>query len=287
VVGPVLFDTPGGTGAAIGWREIAFPTPVAISAAKNYVVSWYPQPGHSWSYQTYNPASLAPHLGNTQGFYSSGFAFPGSSAGNSYFCDVNFQPLVAQWPNPGSLPDLAVGGSPIPTVDAAALNGLPVVRFKPNEGFFSMTGTGITTSWTCAFVARHTGTAPAGRVVGAIHPAYANFLLGYEQYSPTGQDVIYDAGYGVPDVRVTHTNAWKLYSADGSGAASRLFSNGTLLSSVSTAAGWAGSFILNGYDLVGGNSGNMQLAEVVLYDSKLSDADRQKVESYLRWKWGL
>jgi hypothetical protein len=200
---------------------------------------------------------------------------------------------VSPWPNLANpaVPGTIVG-TPAPSMAYTTQNGLPVVFFLEQQGRVRMTGTGVDRDFTLAYVARQRGPVP-GRIVCASYPP-PNFLLGwwttYEDigYSSTG-------GFFVPDTRKAWTTDWKLYSGDGStpNYRPRLFSDGVLLSSgglgsgeSSTGDGFGGTFNISGYDAGGTNETcDCEVAEVVLYDRKLSDAERQQVEGYLRDKW--
>ena len=63
--------------------------------------------------------------------------------------------------------DLVMVGTPGPTFQVKT-PGVPVVRFKANEGRYRVSGTGITTEWTVAYVARLIGPTP-GRIVTAYY----------------------------------------------------------------------------------------------------------------------
>ena len=188
---------------------------------------------------------------------------------------------VSPWPNLGSAADAPMLGTPVPKVRSSALNGLPVVRFTASEGRVRLIGTGITTTWTLVYVAHLIGPT-AGRIVNAIYPTGGNMLVGWWNGN---QDVMYDNGFA-SNTYVPWTTNWKLYSGDGLASNSRLFSDGTLLGSVGTAAGWGGTFGISGYDpSTTAETCDAEVAEVCLYNRKLSDDERQQVEDYLREKW--
>lgn len=191
-------------------------------------------------------------------------------------------------------PGTQIIGAPSPAAVPAAKNGLPVVRFKANEGRVRMTAdTGIDLNYTLVYVARLVGPT-IGRIVnGSYTPA--NILFGWWNGF---EDVAYAEGFLTPDMRKAWTTDWIMYSADGEGLIPvtyddympRLFRNGTLLSggTVKMAGGWKGTFCISGYDPGGAQeTPDAEVAEVLFYNRKLSDADRQQVEGYLREKWGL
>jgi hypothetical protein len=200
---------------------------------------------------------------------------------------------VSPWPNPGSGPDGAIVGSPAPKVNAGGSpSGLPVVRFTVSAGRLRMTGTGIDLNYTLVYVGRM---APdgysAGRIVnGAYQPA--NILFGWWNGY---EDVAYAGTFLTPDARKAVTTNWHLYSADAQSLIEvthedympRLFSDGALLSGGGVMTeGWKGTFSISGYDpTAAAETCDCEVAEVVMYDRKLSDAERQQVEGYLHEKW--
>jgi hypothetical protein len=202
---------------------------------------------------------------------------------------------VSPWPNlvAGGATG-AIIGAPAPKVSVNALNGLKLVRFTINEGRVRATATGIDKAFTLAYVARMVpGGYIAGRIVNASYQP-ANFLIGYWNGF---EDVAYTttAAFWLPDVRKSVTTNWNLYSADADDAPNfypRMFNKGVLLSTggsggvASGSDGFANTFNLSGYDPTGASETcDCEVAEVVLYSRKLSDAERQSVEGYLWTKW--
>ena len=199
---------------------------------------------------------------------------------------------MTTWPNLGSALDMSVEGSPAPTFRINALNSLPVVRCTVSCGRFRLLSSGVHKDFTLVYVGRM-WSANVGRVVCAAYPSSGNMLFGYWT---SYMDIAYCTGGGgffVPDTRTATTTTWKMYSADGSTTGTytpRFFSNGTLLGSHPTPPaidGWAGSLNISGYGTSTEETCDCEVAELVLYDRKLSDAERAEVESYLRIKWGL
>ena len=195
------------------------------------------------------------------------------------------------WPNQGSGPTGTIIGTPGPVMRWNALNGLPVVRFAVNEGRVRMTGTGVDKDYTLIYASRIWGY-NAQRVVNANYPP-SNLLFGY-WYGY--RDVAYSTpGFFVPNTQAAHTPPswpWYLYSGDGAAAPTytpRLFKNGVLLGAgAGSTDGWMGYFNISGYQEPGAaETSDCEIAEVLLYNHKLTDAERAEVEDYLRVKWGL
>jgi hypothetical protein len=189
----------------------------------------------------------------------------------------------------GAWPNKAAGGaattivgSPAPAMSANQLNDLPVVRFSFAQGRLRIqSGTNVNQNWTLVYVGRMVGPY-AGRIVAGIYTPY-NILVGFWNGQ---QDVMYDNGFTTPDRQTAWGLDWKMYSGDGEPGLSRLFSDGALLGSTTTAAGWGGTFAISGYDAYATQeSCDCEVAEVVMFNRKLSDAERQQVEKYLHDKW--
>jgi hypothetical protein len=203
---------------------------------------------------------------------------------------------VNPWPNranaakPGVMVPAASGTEA--ALRANALNGKPAVRFYANHKRLRITGTGVAKDYTLAYVARMWGTTP-GRILCAAYPSGGNTLFGWWT---TYQDIAYATGGGgffTPDTRTAWTTNWKLYSGDCAtpSVQPRLFSDGVLLGSHPSppaADGFGDTLNLSGYSPAGAEeTSDCEVAEVVMYNRKLSDVERQQVEAYLRVKWGL
>jgi hypothetical protein len=212
---------------------------------------------------------------------------------------------ITEWPN------LASGGSagtivaaPPPTVRAAALNNRPVVRFRANEGRLRMTGTGVHLEYTVCYVARMAAPSIGRILCGNFSTATGtpNMLFGwwdaYEDLAFVGSAGFYFE-FLTPDRRQPQSTSWKLYSGDGSVSEygppgtpylPRLFLDGAYLSGTMDASqrfdGWEGTLNLSGYKTENAEETcDCEVAELVMYNRKLPDAERQQVEGYLRDKW--
>ena len=191
---------------------------------------------------------------------------------------------VSSWTNLGSGPQPTVF-STAPTFRTNAVNTImPVVRFSGGQIRFA--GTGIDKDYTVLFVARRWGL-KAGRVVSVryVDGTTPNILWGFWS---NRMECAHVQGWLTPDTVVPSTTEWKLYCGDATSAAgARLFSNGTLLRSGSTtpAMGVAGGLVLGGHNDEKTEEADCEIAEVLMYSRRLSDAERQAVEKYLREKW--
>lgn len=175
-----------------------------------------------------------------------------------------------------------------PTYQTNVLNGRPVVQFVASgnqalRAFYTQIGGG-NAAFTTFVVGRLDGTTNA-RLFGSVYPDNSNWLSGWWNAL---EDVAYfNGGFAGPEIPAD-TN-WKQYTAKGDGASTGyLYSSGVLLSPNSTLFGNPnGAIALSGYDSSGaGNElSDGQIAEVLVYNSALSDSDRGLVETYLHNKY--
>ena len=184
--------------------------------------------------------------------------------------------------------NIAPGGAQ-PTIAAGAVfrtNALntimPCVRITQGTGKIRFTGTGVDKDYTIVYVGRKWSTR-VGRVIAA-RGDVANILVGF--HGAEG-DVCYIEGWITNPQSPPGTTLWKMYSADStSTAVARFFANGVLnaSSAATPAKGWGGTLCISGYEQ-DGQECDCEIAEVIMYNRKLSDAERQSVEKYLREKW--
>ena len=173
-----------------------------------------------------------------------------------------------------------------PVMRYNGLNGKPVVRFTAGGGL-RWTNTGIDLNWTVVYVGRMWNTGIAGRIVTSQYPP-SNLLIGHWNYF---EDVFYVENFLSPDARKAQTTDWNLYTATGEGepgnASAWAYNDGVFLSgNHPVTGGWKGFFNLNGYAPASGEETcDCEVAEVVMYDRRLSDVERNQVEGYLRSKW--
>lgn len=198
---------------------------------------------------------------------------------------------VSSWTNLGSGSQPTITGTP--TFQTNALNSRPVVRITQGSGKFRWySGTGVDLNWTLVYIAR-CWQMRGGRVITAFSTA-ANLLVGFHG-GPSGtyqMDQCYVEGWLTSGTYPTRTTNWKLYSADSTSVAvARFFINGVLsgTGAATPAKGWGNTFCISGYTddaaVATSQECDCDIAEVVLYNRKLSDAERVQVESYLRIKW--
>jgi len=234
-------------------------------------------------------AASALYLGTTK-VWSSAFD-PKSIAGLAVWLDAaDVGTITTQWPDKSGLSHHGtIVGSPAPTVQSGTLNGKAVVRFKVNEGRVRGACPAITYTYTFIYVVRMIGPA-VGRVLTTAYPP-PNWLVGFHT---SGMDWVYDNNsassvVGYPPL----PTPWKLYTYTADTALqpssySDFYSNGVRLGGLTGGGGVNGLYHLSGYDPAGTQETcDCEVAELLLYDRRLSDVERQQVEGYLRTKWGL
>lgn len=197
---------------------------------------------------------------------------------------------VSPWPNlaqPGAPGNIVVDANqPFPPVlRANAKNGKAAVRFTSQQGRMRMTSNGVGVNWTLAYVGRMWGASNVGRVVNGIY-APNNILIGYWNGF---EDVFYDNGFPASnDPRKPVTTNWKLYSADSIPGLDRIFINGVSTCQITTGQGFGGTLAISGYDpSSSAETCDCEVAEVCVYDRRLTGPERQQLEGYLRTKWGM
>ena len=200
---------------------------------------------------------------------------------------------VSPWPDlSGTSHHGTIVGTPAPKVRTNTLNGLPVVRFTINEGRVRGNNglvSGLPTfNFTLVYVARMVGPS-IGRIFAGSYPS-VNFLVGYHT---SAYDSMYDNAWvntGVPWPALP--TPWKMHGADashdGTNYLSRFLINGVVSGTITAGTGLAQGYNLSGYDITGTpETCDCEVAELVIYNHKLTDPERVEVEEYLRAKWGL
>jgi len=75
------------------------------------------------------------------------------------------------------------------------------------------------------------------------------------------------------------------------GVTTSVYANGTLIQSTSQTKSWGGSVTSFGFGeyfaVSGGGPPNANVSEFLIYNTVLNTTQRQKIEGYLAWKWGL
>lgn len=205
--------------------------------------------------------------------------------------------ITTAWPDLSGLGHHGtIVGTPVPSVRTNALNGLPVVRFKPNEGRVRGNSALVAPlgpyNYTIVCVSRMVGPT-VGRAYAGLYPE-SNFLIGFHS---SGQDCMYAGGWiRNADGYIALPGPWKMYagagSHDGTTYVVEFYIDGVLGGSGGSSTGATGSassgYNISGYSATGiEETCDCEVAEMVIYDHKLTTTERQQIESYLRAKWGL
>ena len=236
----------------------------------------------------------AVYLGATQVWPPPSGFDPSSLAGLTVWLDASQLGLadgasVTSWPNLGSgaAPTIVPGvAAPPLTMKTGMLNGLPVVRFTVSGSRVRGAWTSAIYEWTVIYLCRLWG-ANVGRAFSVQYPP-SNLLIGMHT---TAMDTMYDNGTWLGGATWSPGPLpWKMYEGDSQGGVgSRFFINGAQIGPlISGVGGFSNGWGLSGYDATGApETMDLDVAEMVIYDRKLSDAERVQVEDYLRNKWGL
>lgn len=221
---------------------------------------------------------------------------PDRLAGLSVWWDAaDLASITTQWPDKsGTNRHGNVVGTPAPILMPSALNGRQVVRFTISQGRLRLSETGITKDFTLIVVNRKwVASGGNGRCISTDYPFGTNCYYGYHvNPPPTGNMHSFSDGGFSPSTAVAATTDWVMYSVDGASVPSyqpRVFINGIYRSQAASGGkGLGGHLYISGYHAANASeSMSCEVAEVLLYNRKLPDADRQKAEGYLQEKWGL
>jgi protocatechuate 3,4-dioxygenase beta subunit len=170
--------------------------------------------------------------------------------------------------------------SKYPTYQTSILNGKPVVNFTASSGQTLVNSTNFSSPYTIVYLSRQTGGSNQ-RVLSGLGD---NFLAGYWG---GGRDQLYDDA----TIRLSGGNppsdtAWRIYTASGNSSIAKLWNNG--IEVASAGGNWSGpsGISLNGQQAASEFS-DAQIAEVLVFNTYLSDSDRNSVQNYLNQKFGV
>lgn len=177
-------------------------------------------------------------------------------------------------------------GASQPLVISAAQNGLNVIRFDGSNDKLSYNGSFfVGTSYSVhTVVARRSGKSNNYYMSGSDVVTNTNLVIGWSAdtylYAQYGNDISTSDTYSTPTAGIwgmlLNTASGRLLFKDGTQVAS----SGTTTTLSSYTGANLGNFLASDYY-------NGDIAEVVVTTTALSTTDRQKMEGYLAWKWGL
>jgi hypothetical protein len=213
---------------------------------------------------------------------------PSQVAGLTVWLDADkLSSITTQWPDrSGTGHHGNVVGTPSPVVTADVLNSKSIVRFTASEGRIRNNSTGVSTDYTLVYLMRQRG-GNVGRAFSAIYPP-PNFLVGTHV---SGWNCMYDNGW-IKNAESFPPNPgpWTIFSADSitSGNLVRFFKDGVLQGTGVVAMGMGGTYAISGYDADNASeSCDIDVAELMIWNRRLSGAERQQVEGYLKAKWAV
>jgi hypothetical protein len=185
---------------------------------------------------------------------------------------------ITTWTSASDLYSLYMTGSG--TLNTNILNGKQVISVNTSQSF-SITNTSYTSaSFTFFFVSRQTG-----GTNGRVFLGNGNTLYGYWGGHKNQLHMEYwQAG---PYASPSDTN-WDIYTITRNSSGAGVFSRfgTTIVSFGNSGAGMTGFYINTG-GCCGNEKSDAQIAEVIIYNVVVADADCRKIEGYLAWKWGL
>jgi hypothetical protein len=115
-----------------------------------------------------------------------------------------------------------------------------------------------------------------------------NNSFNFATFTGSGGGTWYDTNANTPTYTVASSPNLSIMAMTISGTSLTPFFNGTILNSKTNSGSTASTtgMCLNGISFAG-QGVNAHFAEVLLFNSPLSTSQRQQVEQYLAWKWGL
>ncbi|KRF44162.1 discoidin domain-containing protein [Paenibacillus sp. Soil787] len=175
-----------------------------------------------------------------------------------------------------------------PTLVSNVVNGNPVIRFDGvNDNLLSSGVTGSMNTSTVIFVLKPQAVTNYNQSIGAAGG------WGQFQFHTTSTGQVYvgtSASSRItptdgPGANTLVANTWSKFAYVLNNGSAKLFKNGVQLASktISNPASWTGFTLGNN----GSNTINGDIAEVIVYNSALSDTDRQSIETYLQTKYGF
>jgi hypothetical protein len=137
-----------------------------------------------------------------------------------------------------------------------------------------------TSTFSFFFVSRQTG-----GTNGRVFTGDGNTLYGYWGGS---EKQLYMEGWISGPGGYSPDTAWDIISiVRQSTGATVMYWNGSLVASAGSSGAGFQNFYINTGGCCGTERSDAQVAEVLVYNTTASSDDRQKVEGYLAWKWGL
>lgn len=185
--------------------------------------------------------------------------------------------LVTTWTDKASgHNDMTTNVGHEPTLATGVLNGHPVISFTPSDVLYNES-LSIPDTWTVMVVERFSGATKSRLLKGYT----GNWLLG-------GWGGMYNIAYyegWVHESGPPGDTMWRLYEGTSDGTTGSLYTGGQLIAQAGAVSAPQGlSFNIGDF---GNESSDLQVAEIVVFNRKLSDNERMRLERYFHAKWGV
>jgi len=192
---------------------------------------------------------------------------------------------VSQWRDKSGFNYHMVPVSAGPT-RSSALNSRKVLTFTTAQTIQNLSIDLRLVPYTVFVVSRFTGGANNRVLTCNINATGVNWLLGH--HGGTVND--YYAEGWVYDSATAADTTWRMFMGDWAKVPdlASFYSNGTALATDSNAANGAPySLGINIYTAGASETSNCEVAEIIIFNKRISDAERKQVHTYLGQKWGI
>lgn len=194
---------------------------------------------------------------------------------------------VASWPGSSTgVTATQSNAASKPLYKTGIFNGNPVLRFDGSNDFMDLDGFTSTAVQTLFAVVKSANpTKNYQRLVMVQDTNYSSMVDVSGGVGTAGMGIYAGGASGVG--AAFDTSAALVFSAVYNGASSKVLKNGVQLATGTVGTGVSSLFCL-GSNYPDTTADNFQgdLAELIIYNSALSDANRQSVEAYLKTKYG-
>ena len=192
---------------------------------------------------------------------------------------------VTSWASRAGSISAAPGSSP--TYSATGRNGLPAVLFSGTQNLVFSANTGLPTGNAAGFSAIVAYSPDNSAFKYAI--SYGGFTANDGRDIGIGAGVSFISGGGAADINsgISWANADHIVVANTGSSSNALRVDGSDAGSNVTALSTGSAAGEIGANTSGSQKWSGSIQEIVLGDRQLSASERQKLEGYLAWKWGL
>ena len=196
---------------------------------------------------------------------------------------------VSTWVNSIGSNDFTGSGAARPQYKTNLLDSKPVVRFSSSQ---LMTSASSIANWAnkrgCVVGVLYPTLSGFGQVIGTYNGASSPRWIWYS--TTAGSAYLYHDNVSTPTAsNLDSGSTWVIKSFHRTGdTAAGHYRDGVLEDNITIANNQpADNYLYLGANSTGGQAWGGDIAELVLVSDTVSDSDRQKLEGYLAWKWGL